>query len=146
MRSALAIWWREVVSRGCLPSSDNAASIRSSRRAIPFSYNTIIIHRSVTSEEEINTTCCCPITLALVFTLLFGTNPGFYVLFFSKNHHVFRIFTRHSPRPLAGNAFLHIFPKQRMDAGSIPSGIPGDVFLKSSLNFLMSQAVSRVCR
>jgi hypothetical protein len=29
---------------------------------------------------------------------------------------------------LAGNPFLHIFPKQRMDAGSIPICMPIDVF------------------
>ena len=28
-----------------------------------------------------------------------------------------------SPRPYAGNVFLHIFPKQRMDVGSIPTAI-----------------------
>jgi len=33
----------------------------------------------------------------------------------------------HSPRPLAGNGFLHMFPKQRMDVGSIPVAISNTV-------------------
>jgi len=36
---------------------------------------------------------------------------------------------RHSSRPAAGNVFLHIFPKQRMDAGSIPTAISLAMFL-----------------
>jgi len=32
-----------------------------------------------------------------------------------------------SPRPYTGNVFLHIFPKQRMDAGSIPAAISNAV-------------------
>ena len=31
--------------------------------------------------------------------------------------------THHSPHPLVGNPFLHVFPKQRMDVGSIPVAI-----------------------
>ena len=42
-------------------------------------------------------------------------------------YNALQVFRCCSPRPYEGNVFLHIFPKQRMDVGSIPVAISNAV-------------------